>query len=206
MRIASPARAMVGPPSLTTISSPAWTKSPSSKVRVQSANSATCANRMYPPPSCVVPALVIARASSRPGTSSLKGTSRSVSSFTFVCTATASSLSRAYDQLSVRSIEHQRLNAARGGRTDLVEIGIAQQHLELFSNMCRVARADDHTPQGGRSAGVLSRRLTGVEAVGDIPLDHKRERDPRRAGIHILGAPMQNLSVRTSPRTLPRRR
>jgi hypothetical protein len=42
-----------------------------------------------------------------------------------------------------------------------------------------------------------------VETVGDVPLDDKREGDPRRAGIQILGAPAQILSVRSSPRTLP---
>src|SRR5712692_2090440 len=46
MRIASPARATAFPPSLTTVSSPVWTKSTSSYVSVQSANSASSANRM----------------------------------------------------------------------------------------------------------------------------------------------------------------
>src|SRR5207245_8023777 len=46
------------------------------------------------PLSCVEPAFVIARVSSKPGTSSLQGWSRSVSSFTFVLSDMVSSSRR----------------------------------------------------------------------------------------------------------------
>src|SRR5712692_5740328 len=99
---------------------------------------------MYPPPSCVEPAFGIARARSGPGTSSSKGTSRSVSSCTLVSRATSSSLCRVDDQVPMRRIEHQLFDSVRGGRADLVKIGVAQQQLELLANMARVDRAEDH--------------------------------------------------------------
>src|SRR6266852_3164840 len=95
----------------------------------------------------------------------------SVSSFTFAWTATSSSSCRADDHLPMPRIEHQLRDTVRGGRADLVKIGVAQQQLERLANMSRGDRADDHAAQGGRTARVLSCRLTWMEAVGDVPLD-----------------------------------
>src|SRR5260370_16533098 len=69
--------------------------------------------------------------------------------------------------------------------------------------MARVDRAADHAAPGRRPARVLSRRLTWVEAVGDVPLDGKGEGETGGGGVGILRAPAQDLSVRAAPRALP---
>src|SRR5437899_2916502 len=139
------------------------------------------------PPSVTSVTTLASAASVRQASS--KGTSRSVSSFTFVLTAMVSSSRRLCagehtdDQVPARSIQHQPLDAVQGGLADLIQIGIPQQQLELLANALRVARTNDHATQRFRTARVRGRGLTGMEAVRHIPLDDKREGDRSRTGI-----------------------